>query len=91
MFFLLIDALLNPYFVLIFGMDKTLFNLINQSKVVVFDFDNTMASTEKYAWKSYEYVLKEYNIELTDSHIKKYIGNPDDLIISEMEKDFDKT
>ncbi len=53
-------------------MDKTLFNLISQSKVVIFDFDNTMASTEKYSWKAYTNILKDNKKEFYKNFIKLF-------------------
>lgn len=69
-------------------MDKKLKQLVAKSKVVIFDFDNTMASTEKYSWQAYDAILKQYGKQLTAEHINTYIGNPDKVIIPKMEQDF---
>jgi len=69
-------------------MDTKLFDLIQNSKVIVFDFDGTIADTEPYSWIAHNKALEKYNIQLTEKDIKKYIGNNDKIIFANIERDF---
>lgn len=72
-------------------MEKELKKLIKETKVVILDFDNTMASTEKYSWQAYSKILKEKGVTFFNEHISRYIGKPDIVIIQNMEKDYNIT
>ena len=72
-------------------MDIKLKTLLDESKTIILDFDNTIAATEQFAWPAFNNVLKDFNVELKEEHIKRYIGNTDRVIFSMIEKDFDIT
>lgn len=57
-------------------------------KCVLFDFDNTIAGTEKYSWQAHNKSLEKYNVFLDKNHINKYIGHSDTEIFSMIEQDF---
>ena len=63
-------------------------NDIKNAKVIILDFDGTVADTEKYSWIAHNQALKNYGIILSEEHIKKYIGNNDKIIFSMIENDF---
>ena len=57
-------------------------------KCVIFDFDNTIAGTEKYSWQAHNKALEKYGICLDSEHINKYLGHPDNEIFSMIEQDY---
>lgn len=69
-------------------MDKKLYNLLMSSQVIIFDFDGTIADTEKYSWIAHNKALEKYGVQLTNEDIKRYIGNNDKIIFANIEKDF---
>ena len=60
---------------------------LNGKKVLLFDLDGTIANTEPYHWKTYNLLLKKYNVELKDNNIIKYIGNEEFFIYEMIKKD----
>jgi len=64
-------------------------SVYNQSKLLIFDLDGTIANTEKYHWESYNVLLSEYNILLDEKLINKYIGNNENTIWNMIQQDFD--
>ena len=61
---------------------------LNGKKVLLFDLDGTIANTEPYHWKTYNLLLKKYNVELKDNNIIKYIGNEEFFIYEMIKNDF---
>lgn len=63
-------------------------NIIQNSDVLIFDFDDTIASTEQFSWVAHNKALQSHGVVLTNEYIKKYIGNNDKIIFSMIENDF---
>ncbi len=56
--------------------------------IKIFDFDGTIADTEKISWEAHNILLKPYGINLKLEHIQKYIGNCDETIAQMLNKDY---
>ena len=67
---------------------KELDEIVKDKDVLIFDFDGTMANTEKFHWLAHEQILKPFNVVLTQQDIDKYMGNPDKNIVKFYERDF---
>lgn len=63
-------------------------NLIQSSKVLVFDFDGTIANTEPLHWEAYKLCLKEIGVQLQSADISRYIGNSELMIYNFIKHDF---
>jgi beta-phosphoglucomutase len=63
-------------------------NLIHSSKVLVFDFDGTIANTEPLHWEAYKLCLKEIGVQLQPADISRYIGNSELMIYNFIKHDF---
>lgn len=48
---------------------------IETRKLLIFDLDGTIANTEVFHFKSYQIILKNYNIDFELNDFRKYIGN----------------
>lgn len=57
--------------------------------IKIFDFDGTIADTEKISWEAHNNLLKPYGIRLELEQIQKYIGNCDERIAQMLNEDFD--
>ncbi len=55
---------------------------------MVFDFDGTIADAEPYHLEAYQRVLINYGVVLSDSVVKKYIGNSEKQIYSMIKRDY---
>ncbi|MGD9901566.1 MAG: HAD family hydrolase [Spirochaetales bacterium] len=71
-------------------MDKRLFDLINKSEAIIFDFDGTVADTEPYAWAAISKAFASYGIIFDDRYMKEYIGQTDRVVFEVITKDFNK-
>lgn len=65
-----------------------IFKVISNKKLFIFDIDGTIADTEALHWRSYNVYLKQYNINLNDDYIKRYIGNSERKIWQMINTDF---
>ena len=61
---------------------------LNGKKVLLFDLDGTIANTEPYHWKTYNLLLKDFDVELKENNISKYIGNEEFSIYEMIKSDF---
>jgi beta-phosphoglucomutase-like phosphatase (HAD superfamily) len=62
--------------------------LLEKKKVLVFDFDGTIANTEPLQWKAYNACLGEYGITLTRGDMDRYMGYCESEIYAMMKADF---
>lgn len=70
-------------------MDKDLKKLLDLKRCFVFDFDGTLADTERLHWEAHNQILKaEYGIEVDHEHILSYLGKPEEVFLSEIERDY---
>ena len=61
---------------------------LENKKILLFDLDGTIANTEPYHWKTYNLLLKDFNVELKKENIVKYIGHEEFSIYELIKKDF---
>lgn len=63
--------------------------IVKNAGLYIFDLDGTIANTEFLHWEAYNVLLeKEYGFKLTDSDIKRYIGNNEKAIYEMIESDY---
>ena len=73
-------------------MDDNLKKIIDQKRAFIFDFDGTLADTERLHWVAHNEILKkEYGIEVDHEHILSYLGKPEETFLSEIERDYNIT
>lgn len=73
-------------------MDKDLKKLLDYKRCFIFDFDGTLADTERLHWVAHNEILKkEYGIEVDHEHILSYLGKPEEVFLSEIERDYNIT
>jgi len=59
-------------------------------KVVIFDFDDTLAESRIKKWAQHKHVAKKfYGIDLVDDEIRKHWGKPMHILVSELYKNRD--
>lgn len=56
--------------------------------IKIFDFDGTIADTEKISWEAHNNLLNPYRIRLELEQIQKYIGNSDEKIAQMLNEDY---
>lgn len=70
-------------------MDKNLKKLLDNKRAFIFDFDGTLADTERLHWVAHNEILKkEYGIEVDHDHILSYLGKPEEVFLEEIERDY---
>lgn len=70
-------------------MDKNLKKLLDNKRAFIFDFDGTLADTERLHWVAHNEILKkEYGIEVDHEHILSYLGKPEEVFLEEIERDY---
>ncbi len=63
--------------------------VVDNAGLYIFDLDGTIADTELLHWEAYNVLLEEeYGFKLTDSDIKRYIGNSEKAIYKMIESDY---
>lgn len=67
----------------------SLLELIQDKKLLIFDFDGTIANTEQFSWAAHKELLSKRNVSLTEQSFKKYIGSPSSQILEMIKKDFE--
>lgn len=73
-------------------MDKNLKKLLGDKRCYIFDLDGTLGDTERLHWVAHNEILKkEYGIEVDHEHILSYLGKPEEVFLSEIEKDYNIT
>ena len=73
-------------------MDKNLRKLLDYKRCFIFDFDGTLADTERLHWVAHNQILKaDYGIEVDHEHILSYLGKPEEVFLTEIEKDYNIT
>jgi len=70
-------------------MDKNLKKLLDNKRAFIFDFDGTLADTERLHWVAHNEILKkEYGIEVDHEHILSYLGKPEEVFLEKIERDY---
>ena len=73
-------------------MADNLSKILDQKRAFIFDFDGTLADTERLHWVAHNQILKEeYGIEVDHEHILSYLGKPEETFLAEIEKDYNIT
>ena len=62
--------------------------LLDDKKAFIFDFDGTIADTEKYHWKAYDVCLSKFKISLSNENIVSFIGNKEKDIYLMIKNEF---
>ena len=63
-------------------------SILSQHDFFIFDFDGTIADTERHHWNAFNELLSCYNITLDKEKINQYIGNSEEMIYKMIKNDF---
>lgn len=69
-------------------IDEKIRNELNGKKGLLFDFDGTIANTEKLQLEAYNILMKKYGISIGNEKWLSYIGNSENIIYEMMKEEF---